>query len=101
MGPTALPALIDALKDKDPNVRWAVANALALKGPTAQDLLADLMPDGLMVVSDGIIVFANPSLQKIFGAKSPDELLGKLATDLVGPEERKDIPGASSSVCSV
>jgi PAS domain S-box-containing protein len=54
-------------------------------------LLADLMPDGLMVVCDGKIVFANPCLLKIFGAASPSDMLGKLAIDFASPEAKADI----------
>lgn len=54
-------------------------------------LLAELSPDGIMVHTDGVIVYANPGLAKILGAESPDELIGVHALDLVTPDQREQV----------
>ena len=46
-------------------------------------------PETISVLSDGKIVYVNPAGVKMFGASSPEELLGKSALDLVHPESRE------------
>ena len=53
--------------------------------------LAELSPEGIMVHTEGTIVFANQSMAKIFGAESPEQLIGKAAINLAAPEERQNI----------
>ena len=45
IGPAAIPALTKSLKDKDADVRFAVAFALKGLGPAAVPLLAQLLRD--------------------------------------------------------
>jgi len=54
-------------------------------GPTA---LVDLLPDGVLVHVDGVVVFANDAMAKILGVKSRDNLLGRRELDFVPPKER-------------
>lgn len=50
----------------------------------------DLLPDGVMVETDGFVTFANKSLATILGYKSEDELIGKnVITDVVSRECRE------------
>jgi len=51
-------------------------------------LLVDLSPDGIMVHSQGRVVFINEKGARILGAKEHDELVGKRVIDLVHPEFR-------------
>lgn len=53
--------------------------------------LVELYPDALIVLHDGQIVFANPTAQKLLGATSPEELLGKTLLDFVAPEAREEV----------
>lgn len=53
--------------------------------------LALLSPDGIMVHLDGKIVFANPSLARILGYKSADDLIGTEAISFAAPEEHERI----------
>ncbi len=51
--------------------------------------LVDTSPDGIVVVLvDGLLVFANPAAARLVGARSPQELIGRNAWDLVSPEDR-------------
>lgn len=49
-------------------------------------ILVDFSPDGVLVVKDGRVVFANPSAFYLFGASDPDDLLGKNLDSLSSPE---------------
>jgi PAS domain S-box-containing protein len=49
--------------------------------------LVDVSPDGVIVHTAGRIVFANASLAQIFGATSPDQLIGMMMDTLVPPSE--------------
>lgn len=48
--------------------------------------LVELSPDGVFVVADGAVVFANPSGMKMFGAEQPGQVLGKPLLEFVHPE---------------
>ena len=60
----------------------------AREGKDLYRTLVDLSPDGIMVHTDGILVFANDGLAEIMGADSPDRLIGKRTIDFVAPEDR-------------
>lgn len=49
--------------------------------------LVELSPDGVVVHTDGNIVFANSSLARILGAESADDLLGSPMDDFHPPDE--------------
>ena len=51
--------------------------------------LVELLPDGVVVHSQGTIVYANPSCAKIIGAESPEELVGTPVMDFVHPDYRE------------
>ena len=51
--------------------------------------LVELMPDGILVHSQGIIVFANSTAVKIFHANDKNDLIGKKYLDLVHPDYKK------------
>jgi len=50
--------------------------------------LVHLSPDGIMVHVDGEVVFANEAMAKIFGADSPDMIIGRSEMEFHPPEER-------------
>ncbi len=74
--------------------------------------LVELSPDSIHIHQDGKIVFANSACARLFGATSPDQLLGKPLIDFLHPdyrevvrermrllyEEQKDIPGMVQKV---
>ncbi|MCZ6774052.1 MAG: PAS domain S-box protein, partial [Proteobacteria bacterium] len=49
--------------------------------------LVDLMPDAVLVRQGQNIAFANPAASKLFGAETPDDLIGKDILDFLHPEE--------------
>ncbi len=51
--------------------------------------LVDLSPDGILVHADGYYVFANPTAARFFGARSPDEIVGRHVMELVHPDDRE------------
>ncbi|MEP0815171.1 MAG: PAS domain S-box protein, partial [bacterium] len=53
--------------------------------------LVDTSIDAIVVHCEGKIVFANPAAAQLFGAKSPDDLLGMAALDLAHPDGREAI----------
>lgn len=50
--------------------------------------MVDLLPDAIIIHSEGKIVFANAATYKLMGATSPKQLLGKPAMDFVHPDDR-------------
>jgi PAS domain S-box-containing protein len=50
--------------------------------------LVELCPDGLLIHTNGILLFANKALAEILGAGSPDELVGQAVMDIVHPDSR-------------
>ncbi|MFH1834275.1 MAG: PAS domain S-box protein, partial [bacterium] len=51
--------------------------------------LVDLSPDAVLVNVGGKRVFANPAAAGLFGAGSPQELIGRTALDMVHPDHRE------------
>lgn len=50
--------------------------------------LVNLSPDAILIHRDGVIKFANWAAARMWGAQSPQELVGKPALDLVAPAFR-------------
>jgi PAS domain S-box-containing protein len=47
--------------------------------------LVDLLPDGLFIQCDGIVMYANASLANMLGFATPEEFIGKHVLDLFHP----------------
>lgn len=52
-------------------------------------LLVETLPDGVIVHSQGRIVFANPASAAILGAASPADLIGKPVIEIMHPDYRE------------
>ena len=52
------------------------------------ETLVNLSPDAITASVGGKYVFANPAAARLFGAGSPEELVGRVALDLVQPDDR-------------
>ncbi len=52
-------------------------------------LLMETLPDGVVVHSQGRVIFANPASAKLIGAASTDELIGKAVMDFIHPDYRE------------
>jgi PAS domain S-box-containing protein len=53
--------------------------------------LVNLSPDGIMVHAKGRYVFANPAGLKLFGAASPEEIIGRRVLELVHPDSQATV----------
>jgi PAS domain S-box-containing protein len=51
--------------------------------------LVELSPEAISVHSEGTVVFTNGAGLKLMGASSPDQVIGKPATDFVHPDYRE------------
>lgn len=51
--------------------------------------LVEISPEPIAVHCEGKIVFVNPAAVRLFGARSPEELLGKPALEFVHPDDRE------------
>jgi PAS domain S-box-containing protein len=50
--------------------------------------LVELCPDAILVHSEGKYVYANPAAARLFGARSPEDVIGMNVLDLVAPSFR-------------
>lgn len=50
--------------------------------------LVELSPEAIIVHSEGKFVYVNPAAQRLWGAASPEELIGKDVLDVVHPDSR-------------
>jgi PAS domain S-box-containing protein len=53
--------------------------------------LVELSPDGIFIESEGKFVFVNSAALAIVGARTPAEIIGKAAFDLVHPDCHEDV----------
>lgn len=51
--------------------------------------LVESSPEGIVIHSQGKVIFANPAAARIMGAKSPEEMLGASVMDFVHPDYRQ------------
>jgi PAS domain S-box-containing protein len=51
--------------------------------------LVELSPEAIIVNVRGRFVFVNPAAARLFGARLPEEVLGKTVTDLIHPDDRQ------------
>src|SRR4051794_24331742 len=98
---SALPVLAATSPMRDPEGRIVGALGMFsdLTGRNAADAalresegryraLTEMSPDAVYVHRDGIIILANPRAATLFGARGPDELVGRQVFSLVDPESR-------------
>ncbi|RJG15796.1 EAL domain-containing protein [Massilia cavernae] len=67
----------------DINLNLRQLNAHLEESETRYRTLVELMPDAIWIHCDGRIVFMNPAAQRLFGATSPEQLLGTEALERV------------------
>ena len=51
--------------------------------------LLELLPEALVIHSEGSIVYVNPAGLRLFGAESPTQMIGKSLLDVVHPDYRE------------
>ena len=83
--------LLDELQD----LRQLVADLQGIPVPTESDdryrRLVQFLPDAVRISCNGIIVYANDAAVRLFGAHSPEDLIGRSADDFVPDDEKKRI----------
>ena len=50
--------------------------------------LVEMSPEAIIVHSQGVFVYVNPAAQRLWGASSPEELIGKSVLDVVHPDSQ-------------
>jgi PAS domain S-box-containing protein len=60
--------------------------------------VVDLIQEGVWIHADGKVVYANPHAVQMFGARSPDDLIGRPIMSLVHPDERARAVGRTLTV---
>lgn len=82
-------------KEGNPNTIKGILKDITQRKQAEEDLKesherykrqVELSPDSIIILSEGIIVFANNATLKLLGAKSLDEITGKSALDFVHPD---------------
>ena len=73
---------------QDITERKQVEEALR-ESETNYRMVVEASPDAIYVHRGGRIVFANSSTCRLLGARTPDQLIGKLAIELVHPDHRQ------------
>ncbi len=86
-----LPAVQRALQEAKVLRARRVAEQALVESEKRYESLVELSPDGVFLVADGHITFANPAALRIYRAKKPEQLIGHRYMDLVHPQSRGDV----------
>ena len=80
---------IDRTKQK--HAELALANSEAQRQANQQRFqrIFDLVQEGIWIHIDGKVQFANPAAARLFGAKSPEELIGMPIFNVFHPDDRQ------------
>ena len=80
---------IDRTKQK--RAELALADSEAQRRATEQRFrqIFDLVQEGIWIHVDGKIQFANPAAARLFGARGPEDLIGKPVFSFIHPDDRE------------
>jgi PAS domain S-box-containing protein len=80
---------IDTTKQK--RAELALATSEAQRQATEQRFrrVFDLVQEGIWIHVDGKVQFANPAAARLFGAKTPEELIGMPVFNIIHPDDRQ------------
>ncbi|MCU0517814.1 MAG: response regulator [Oscillatoria sp. Prado101] len=84
-----VPSVVRALREVSEREERQAAQEALLESEERYRLLVELLPDTVFVQSQGKIVFINSAGVKLFGAVSPEQLLGKPILDFIHPDDRE------------
>ena len=80
---------IDRTKEKLAELALADSEALRQRSEQRFRHVFDLVQEGIWIHVDGKIAFANPAAARLFGARSPDELIGQNVFAFIHPDDRE------------
>jgi PAS domain S-box-containing protein len=80
---------VDTTKQKRAEVALAASEAQRQATEQRFRRVFDLVQEGIWIHVDGKIQFANPAAAKLFGAKSPEELIGMPVFNIIHPDDRE------------
>ncbi len=80
---------IDRTKQKRAELALADSEAQRQASEQRYRRIFDLVQEGIWIHVDGKIQFANPAAGRLFGAKSPDELIGMPVFNFIHPDDRE------------
>jgi PAS domain S-box-containing protein len=80
---------IDRTKQKRAELALADSEAQRMTSEQRYRQIFDLVQEGIWIHVDGEIQFANPAAARLFGARNPDELIGKSIFDIIHPDDRE------------
>jgi PAS domain S-box-containing protein len=80
---------LDVAKQK--HAEFALKQSEAQRQATEQRFgrIVDLVQEGIWIHVDGTILFANPAAARLFGARTPEALIGRSIFSLLHPEDRE------------
>jgi len=85
------PAVHRALRQAEFRVQRRRAEEALLSSEERYRSLVELSPDALLVQIEDRLVFVNSAAVKLFGAASPEQLIGKTLQDLVHPNHYPNV----------
>jgi diguanylate cyclase (GGDEF)-like protein/PAS domain S-box-containing protein len=77
--------------------RKAAADAVIAEGERFR-MLADLCPDGILVIVDGRYMYANQESARMFGVPAPSDLIGRRPDDFIDPGSVEELNASLSLV---
>ncbi|HEY1382898.1 MAG TPA: PAS domain S-box protein [Dongiaceae bacterium] len=80
---------IDRTKEKRAELALADSEVLRQRSEQRFRHVFDLVQEGIWIHVDGKIEFSNPAAARLFGAKSPDELIGQHVFAFIHPDDRE------------
>jgi PAS domain S-box-containing protein len=79
---------IDRTKQKRAELALADSEAQRRTNEQRFRQIFDLVQEGIWIHVDGRLEFANPAAARLFGARSPEELIGRPVFSFIHPEDR-------------
>jgi len=79
---------VQQLRERDADHAALATGAWLKDADNRYRMLVEQSPDAILVVCDGRYVYANPAALRLFGAKAPEELLGRDPASLIHPDDR-------------